>query len=222
MTPLPSFLYKIDFLVCHQIQTKTFSLCSQYMPLCARCTGIYSGFFIGMAYQLVAGKKLSGFPPKSILFTSLGLILLMVVQVITEGSFPSLNNNHLRFLTGILCGGSVSVLFFPIFIYFIYEKTPDKPVINSQRSFFLLPLILTGFFSLHFIQSPVVFYVLGYVSTAGAVTAYIATNLLLASIVINLRGKKRSFNSSVLICIIAICFLLVEIILLKFNPLRIQ
>lgn len=221
MISLPKFLYKIDFLICHHIRAKTFSLGSQYMPLCAECTGIYSGFLIGMVYQSFTSRKHSRFPPNSVLFTNLGLIFLMIVQAIAAPAyFPVSDTDLFRFLTGLLCGGSVSVLLFPIFNCFIFEKNIDKPAVNNWRNFSLLILILIVFFAMPFIRSPFVFYFLSYVSTSGVVVIYIIINLLLASFVISWKERKKNFISAFLLSFFALCFLLIEIILLKYNPLK--
>lgn len=218
---LPNSIHKFFILICRSFPARTFLLCNQHMFLCARCTGIYLGFFTGLIYQIVIGKRRSDLPLGNILLTSLGIILLMIVQIIVVPRyFPELDNNHLRFLTGLFCGGSVSILLFPIFNYFVLKKNINKSVIDNWRDYALLLLILTALFALHFVPYSLIFYLLSYTSVAGVIITYIIINILLASLAINWKEKKKNFNSILFLCLTAFLFVSIEIILLCLNPLR--
>jgi len=88
--------------VCHQIDERSFHFGIRKFPLCARCTGIYIGFFVGMitVWFFV-------FPP---LFSSL-LILLMIVDGYIQLKTRYESTNVKRFITGFLFGvAAVSLL----------------------------------------------------------------------------------------------------------------
>ena len=68
----PSGCYAKAFLigssVCHQIPSHSFSVGTVQFPVCARCTGLYIGSFIGIVYAFLSGKKIAMPKKKFILF----------------------------------------------------------------------------------------------------------------------------------------------------------
>jgi uncharacterized membrane protein len=215
-------LHSFCALICHQLPEKTFSDRGHFMYLCSRCTGIYSGLLLGFAYQAMAGRDRSEFPRPGIFLTGLGFILLTLVHIVLSPFLPGLDNNQLRFLTGLLCGGSISVFLFPVCNYFLREKSVNKPVIEGWRDYAVLLLILAAFFALHFVPYPPVFYLINYASVAGVIVTYITMNALLASLALDWKRRRKKFGSIALLCLTALVFLSIEIILFRHNPLRIR
>src|ERR1035437_3699001 len=56
----------IGYGICHRIAARSFDIGGRPMPLCARCTGMYLGALIALAYQSRLGKH-GGLPSKKIL-----------------------------------------------------------------------------------------------------------------------------------------------------------
>ncbi len=93
--------------ICHRIPERTFKIRNHYFPVCARCTGAYIGMF-------------SYFTSVYFVFIqyTLPLILLgilMIVPMALDGltQFMELreSNNGLRFLSGLLGGIGLGIIF---------------------------------------------------------------------------------------------------------------
>lgn len=94
--------------VCHQIPARSFFIDQHPFAVCSRCTGIYSGFLIGvMAYPLVRSLRRTETPARKWLFVA-------AVPLAVDFSLEFLgiwNNTHFsRFITGALLG-SVAVFY---------------------------------------------------------------------------------------------------------------
>lgn len=49
-------LYSFFSKVCHQFPSRSFTVAGHVLPVCARCTGIYSGFLIGALACAATGR----------------------------------------------------------------------------------------------------------------------------------------------------------------------
>ena len=79
--PVTPFLYSFFSPVCHQISERCFHLFAEPVAVCARCLGLYCGFWFGLAVlPLMPGlcRRLLGRPRLILLFTiPMGLDLLL-------------------------------------------------------------------------------------------------------------------------------------------------
>lgn len=88
---------------CHQLPERSFFFKGHPFPLCARCTGILIGYFIGLIYIFF--------------FKDLHIVLelLLIVPLIIDGTGQYLgyfrSTNIRRLITGILAGISTVCLF---------------------------------------------------------------------------------------------------------------
>lgn len=81
---------------CHRIPERSFFIKGKQFPICARCTGILVGYFIGIIYLLLTFKH------------NLILEIVFMIPLAIDGIGQYLgywiSNNKRRFLTGILAG----------------------------------------------------------------------------------------------------------------------
>lgn len=89
--------------LCHGIESRCFHLGGVPMPVCARCTGLYVGFLIGIGL-VGAFRKLQRVPIPSALI--IALVLPLVVDGVTQALGVRTSSNELRFFTGLLAGSA--------------------------------------------------------------------------------------------------------------------
>lgn len=95
--------------VCHQMAERSFILGGKQLPVCARCTGIYSGIFFSMVFFIIFGR-LKGNIPHSKWGMLLGALSFIPISV--DGFFSYLgfweSTQLLRVITGALAGASLT------------------------------------------------------------------------------------------------------------------
>ncbi|HUQ32099.1 MAG TPA: DUF2085 domain-containing protein [Pyrinomonadaceae bacterium] len=104
-------LYQMFSRVCHQIPERAFYLAGHPLAVCARCTGIYSGFAAGvLVYPLVRSLRRGDTPARK-------WLLLAAVPTLFDfalGFFGVVANTHWsRSLTGALLGGAAAFYVVP-------------------------------------------------------------------------------------------------------------
>jgi uncharacterized membrane protein len=121
------------FAVVHGVcaQAHTVDMAGLRLPLCARNTGIYSGFLISIVYLLALGRaRAAKLPPWPILGVLLGFVVIMGVDgvnsTLVDMFLPHLYTpqNELRTLTGIGMGVAMAVLIFLI-LNVSLRRSPD-------------------------------------------------------------------------------------------------
>jgi uncharacterized membrane protein len=125
--------------VCHQIPERSFYIAGYPLAVCARCTGLYVGFAVAVAfYPLTTSLKRTHTPERKWLFIAaapLGIDFAL-------GFFGIWENSHLsRLLTGLLLG-AVSVFFIlPGLVQLsLYQRMfGPKPAKKSQLKADCLP-----------------------------------------------------------------------------------
>ena len=115
LTPLfkLNFIYKLFSFLCHQRAERSFFVCGNQFPVCARCFGIYFGVFIFSIYVFFKKINLKKF------YFYLLLFIPMFAELFLEKFYEG--NNILRFLTGVLGGIGFGFLIFIPFYYLIHS-----------------------------------------------------------------------------------------------------
>lgn len=94
--------------VCHQMAERSFILDGMKFPVCARCTGIYSGIFFSMIFFLIFGR-LKGNKTYTTGQMLLGACAFIPISI--DGFFSYLgfweSTQLLRVVTGALAGSSL-------------------------------------------------------------------------------------------------------------------
>lgn len=97
-------------IICHQKPERSFYIFGKKFFLCTRCTGLYFGFLI----FLILFFLFNWFQQISILkLTIIFLITItpLLIDGLTQLFYLRESNNSLRFLTGILAGFGIALIF---------------------------------------------------------------------------------------------------------------
>ncbi|MBD3287428.1 DUF2085 domain-containing protein [candidate division KSB1 bacterium] len=105
--------------LCHQIPERSFMLCERQFAVCSRCTGIYSGFLIGvLLFPIIKIFKTNFQLSKKyfwIMLVPITLDVFISISGLWQNTFTS------RYFTGFILGSSIALLLVPG-IYQYYEK----------------------------------------------------------------------------------------------------
>ncbi len=138
----------VGYAVCHQIEERSFHIHEAQFPLCARCSGLFLGALLGLAFQAAQGRK-GKMPPlwPSVLFGVLALAWVfdgfnsfsMLVPAI-----PSLyqTQNWTRLVTGTGMGLAVSAVLWPAFLQTMFTTWEDQPSLGNWKQ--ILGLLAAG------------------------------------------------------------------------------
>jgi len=94
---------KVGFAFCHRRQDRSLKISRYTLPLCARCTGLWLGFVMGLSLR-VAGLHMP-------LLFALALMLPLIVDGLTQLVGFRMSNNQLRLISGVLFGIATNMLF---------------------------------------------------------------------------------------------------------------
>lgn len=172
----------IGYAVCHRIDARSFHIGSRQLPLCARCSGMYLGAVIGLAYQMVFARKRSGTPHWSVIIPLVLFVLAFGIDgsnsylYLIKETYPDalarlpnlyVPNNTLRLLTGSGMGLGIAAMLFPAFNQTMWKDADDRRVFPDLKSFaplFGLTLLLD---LLVLTENPVVLYPVAFISVDG-------------------------------------------------------
>jgi uncharacterized membrane protein len=138
----------IGYALCHQLPERSFFFHEHQSPLCARCTGMYLGFLIGLVFLIVRRRTHSArMPSVAIISVLIGFITIMGIDGINSTlsiipGAPQLyhTTNIHRIVTGTLFGLAMCLLFFPVFSTAIWRQpSGDRSVKNWRELFGMMP-----------------------------------------------------------------------------------
>lgn len=94
---------KIGFAFCHRRKDRSLKMLGYTFPLCARCTGLWLGFGMGLVFRIL-GLHMP-------LVFAIAFMLPLIIDGFTQFFRFGESNSPLRLLTGILFGIAVNMLF---------------------------------------------------------------------------------------------------------------
>jgi len=164
----------VGYAVCHRIDLRSFYLGDRQLPLCARCSGMYLGAMLGLAYQAVLGSRRAGTPPKRVLAVAAVLGLAFVVDgansltsLFPQGAWLYEPQNWLRLVTGTGMGILISVALFPAFNQTVWKNWEPQPAISTLKTFIGLLALSLLLILLVLSENPLLLYPLALISAAG-------------------------------------------------------
>lgn len=139
----------LGFSVCHQLSARSLSIGNTILPICSRCSGIYIGFTITCIILFIMFRKKENDLPPPYALTILGLFFLSTIVDGIASNFGLYNtSNNLRFITGFLCGSSIMIIIYPVFIFQYYKKSKKERIFKRPLKFIIYALIITVFITI--------------------------------------------------------------------------
>ena len=196
----PHGLYEKAFTVgssvCHQIPSHSYEVSGIQFPLCARCSGLYLGSFIGLAYYLTQGRK-KALPTKG--FSLLLLIFFLIWAGDGVNSFTTdfLNKtilyettNTTRLITGFGMGLVMSTALVTLFNLTVWQDGKNQPLLHNLLQV-VAYTVASGIIALILLSADAIYFqFLAYISIA---TVMIIITLLYAIFWMILLKKENSF-----------------------------
>jgi uncharacterized membrane protein len=102
MAWLDHVLQFFGYAVCHCLPSRTLTVGGEYLPVCARCAGIYAGIAATYLFLLTRrGFKVNALPPFGVALGVVALLLPMAVDGISSYVGLRETTNAIRFATGL-------------------------------------------------------------------------------------------------------------------------
>ena len=130
----------VGFGVCHQLPAHSFAFGGQPFPLCARCTGSFLGFVLGVVSLVALDRgRWSGLPTRR-LWAPLGAAVALMaldgmnsyLDLVTRGAYHLYApNNWFRFATGHVYGTVLALGVVPVFNSALWALDDPRPVLRS-------------------------------------------------------------------------------------------
>lgn len=205
--------------MCHQIPARTIAIGSGFLPICARDTGIYLGFFISFLFLLVAdaGRRQNELPSKwvlSIVFFSIGALAL-------DGFSSYLGwretTNTIRLATGLICGFSLPLLLFPVFNYQVWRRSSFESILKKKwENVVLLLIAVLTFVVVELVQAvklPLFADIASSVVALSIIFTFVVINLILVTLVPFWYQRAENFVQLTTPLSIAFALVLLELFL---------
>jgi len=183
----PGILGKADsvgYAVCHRIGERSFHIGEYQLPLCARCSGTFTGAAVGILFYTLIGHKRAGMPHKkfyiffALFFFAFGIdgsnsYLYLVKQ--TLGGFDQIPNlytpnNTLRLFTGSGMGLTMASFLVPAFNQSVWRDYDPAPIVERWSHLLALLGLMFGLDLLILTESPIVLYPIAIISPLGALS----------------------------------------------------
>ena len=216
----PGFWEKLSALgysVCHQMTARTFHVEGHAFPLCARCTGMYLGALVGLAFHLNWGRK-GAFPPISVMYVLAFFVAAFGIDGINSFSefLPWAKHlygttNITRVLSGAGMGVVISAIIAPAFNQTVWANVTDKPSLSTVRQLVnilvVLAVLLLGIVGEYV---PVMYFA----AVAGGISVFLLISVLYTIIAVMLLrrdGKILHNRELVLPALIGMCLAIIQI-----------
>lgn len=186
----------VGYSVCHQIDSHSYTIGGNVLPLCARCTGTFLGLLISILFLYSKHRK-SGFPSRLKMVVLLFFFLFFAFDGINaslpllgiKGLYPS--SNLLRLISGLLFGITLANVVVPLWHQTLWVQQNPQPVFHSWRQLGWLLLFCTIIGVLVVADIAFLYYPLAILSTA---TIFLVLGMIYALLWCIILKKENSLR----------------------------
>jgi len=213
MEILYKFFHLVGSFVCHQEISKTLKISGLPLPVCARCSGIYSGILFSFLYVFFLKKHSKTINKKFIFFFSfiIFLLLLNIAGAILKIWEPS---NYSRLFFGLYGATGIGFFISQIFSYFRFEKFKN---IDKKDIFSLLvfPLLIFLFLIIISFPSKIYYFFWASILIISIFSTYFIVNYVLA--ISFLKRKSKFYKLKFTILLITLFFFEFTVLYISHN-----
>lgn len=210
----PGLLGKADaigYAVCHRIDERSFQLPGdphdhpdgRQTPLCARCSGMYLGAVLGLAFQAVVAPKRGGMPGKWAILPLLALAgffaldgansYLYLLKSTYPGFLPQIPNlyvpnNTLRLFTGAGMGLGIAAALYPSFNQSVWKDWDPRPALGNAAPVGIMAALMVLINLLVLTEHPLVLYPGAIISAGGVLLLLTMVYAIVWSMVMRLEN----------------------------------
>lgn len=163
----------VGYAICHRIDARSFHIADRQIPMCARCSGMYLGALLGMAYQWRRGRR-GKLPALKILVVLMVFFLAFAFDGVNSylhffPNAPTLyeTNNFIRLLTGSGLGLAIALVFLPVFHQSIWAEYEAIPPVDGWRDLGVLLVLAGVMIAAVYSENPILLYPLALLSALG-------------------------------------------------------
>lgn len=133
---MESFLRWLGYGLCHQLPDRSFFGGGLQVPVCARDTGIYAGFAIGLIVLYLAhrGRRPSEMPPWPVMLLLGSFIGIMVLDGVTSYAGLRTTTNGIRLLTGLTTGFALSAFTLTLLNSQVWRRFDTDRVLDGLQA----------------------------------------------------------------------------------------
>lgn len=143
--PLEKIIFYLSGFICHQDKSILFTIGSYFLPLCPRCIGLHTGFFVTWLFSGLFPHKLKNLSRQPNLFILIFIISLTGIHWYL-GFRGYLTTDFIsRILTGFISGAALG-----LFLDSMKNKFPNHKAISLTKGKIFFILIIISFLIIFF------------------------------------------------------------------------
>ncbi len=194
----------VGYAVCHRIDLRSFHIGDRQLPLCARCSGMFLGAMLGLAFQVAQGRK-GKMPPWPVMV----LLGVMALAWALDGSnsflmlLPGISSvyetqNWTRLITGTGMGIALSSVLLPSFYQTMFKRWRDKSALGNWKLVLGLLALAAAMDVLILLEIPFILYPLALLSSAGILVLLIMVYSMVLVLLFRVDNTYERFSQLVL------------------------
>lgn len=190
----------IGYAVCHRIDARSFHLGDRPLPLCSRCTGMYLGAALSLAYLQVSGRQGAGGYPDRRVRPILGVFGLAFVADSVNSllqAYPGLPflypaQNEIRLATGLLGGIALGAYVYPAFQQTVWKHWRQAPALRGPADLAWLGGLGAFLYFAVASENPLLLYSL---AIASSLSALVLLSVVFAALVLTAARRENRFTA---------------------------
>jgi len=186
------------YAVCHQLESHSLDFQGRFLPLCARCTGMYLGTLVSLTL-LQKRKKAAGVPTSSLIAILILFLVIFIVDGVNSSlgfvsDFPQLYppSNWLRLITGFLMGMVIADLLIVLWHQTWWKQASSLPALSGWLHLGSIMLANGIAGVLIWLRIPFLYYPVAFLST---MTILVLLSMIYCLIWIIIFKKENSFDT---------------------------
>jgi uncharacterized membrane protein len=199
----PGLFGKLDaigYAVCHRIEARSFEIGGRQFPLCVRCSGMFLGAVVGLAFQGFLFRRRAGTPPWYILAAFGVLAAAFMIDGVNSyfhlfPDAPSLYEpqNNFRLITGTGMGLVIAAALYPAFNQTVWVNWDSRPAVPGWGAFFSLLALGVLLDLIILTENPLILYPLAIISSVGVLVLLVMIYTMIWIMVFRMDNRFDKF-----------------------------